>query len=353
MRNNNRTLIILSPGFPKDEADTACLPFLQTFVRSLNKVDPSLKIIVLAFQYPFFVKEYVWENATVIAFNGRNRKKPFKLFLWLRILARVKTLFRRNNVIGIFNLWFGECALVGKWIAKKYRVRSLTWILGQDAKENNKHFRKIKPKPEDLIAMSDFLADHFQKNFKVRPQHVIPLGVDKTLFTDPLPERSIDILGAGSLIPLKQYDVFIRVVTQLAKLQPGIRVVILGEGKERENLQRMIDEHQMTNNIKLGGEISHKETLLMMQRSKIFLHTSAYEGFGTVCAEALYAGCKLVSFVKPMKRAFKNWFIVKTEEEMIFQLEILLEDANAKYERVMVYDSEEIGKEILSLYRSF
>ncbi|MFT3909383.1 MAG: glycosyltransferase [Ferruginibacter sp.] len=351
MKNENKTLLILTPGFPKDEADTACLPFLQTFVRSLNKVDPSLKIIVLAFQYPFFIKEYVWENATVISFNGRNRKKPFKLFLWLRILARVKTLMRRNNVIGVFNLWFGECALVGKWISKKYRVRSITWVLGQDAKENNKYFKKIKPKPGDLIAMSDFLADHFQKNFKVRPQHVIPLGVDKSLFTEPLPERNIDILGAGSLITLKQYDVFIRVVIQLAKLHPGIRTVILGEGKERESLQRMINENEMNNNIKLAGEISHKEALLIMQRSKIFLHPSAYEGFGTVCAEALYAGCKLVSFVKPMKKEFKNWFIVKTEEEMIFQLELLLEDANSIYERVMVYDSEEIGKQILYLYR--
>ena len=47
MKNDAKTLIILSPGFPKDESDTACLPSQQIFVRALNKNFPSLRIFFL------------------------------------------------------------------------------------------------------------------------------------------------------------------------------------------------------------------------------------------------------------------------------------------------------------------
>lgn len=352
MSNESKTLIILTPGFPKDEADSTCLPFLQTFIRSVNRVDPSLNIIVLAFQYPHFSKEYFWEGNKVISFNGRNKGKIYRLLLWIKILKKIKKLTHENNVIGFFNLWLGECALIGKYASKKYRIKSFTWILGQDAKTNNGYIKFIKPNSQSLIAMSDFLADNFEKNFKVRPAHIIPLGIDKNLFTEPLTERNIDILGAGSLIPLKQYDVFIKMVIKLAQKRPGIKTVILGEGKERETLQKMIDENKMSNNIRLAGDTAHKETLALMQRSKIFLHPSSYEGFGTVCAEALYAGAKLISFVKPMNKEFKNWFIVETEVDMLKQLETILNDPNPEYERVMVYDSEAIGREVLSLYNA-
>ncbi|MEO8771628.1 MAG: glycosyltransferase [Ferruginibacter sp.] len=351
MNNVNKTLIILSPGFPKDEADTTCLPFLQTFVRSLNQVDPSLQVIVLAFQYPFTSKEYIWENVNVISFKGRNKGKIHRLFLWSRIWRTIKKLVHQNNVIGFFNLWLGECAWMGRHASKKFGLPSFSWLLGQDAKTDNKYISRIKPNPKSLIAMSDFLADNFEKNFKIRPQHVIPLGVDKNLFTQSFGERPIDILGAGSLIPLKQYDVFIQMVIKLAVKRPHINAVILGEGKERERLQKMINENNVGSNIKLAGEKDHATVLSLMQQSKIFLHPSAYEGFGTVCAEALYAGAKLVSFVKPMKKEFKNWFIVEKEMDMLSQLENLLDDRNAEYERVLVYDSEEIGREVLSLYK--
>ncbi|MEO6668592.1 MAG: glycosyltransferase [Ferruginibacter sp.] len=352
MNSNDKTLIILSPGFPKDEADTTCLPFLQTFVRSLGHADPTLKIIVLAFQYPFVSKEYVWENVTVIAFNGRNRGKLHRLLLWARVWRRIKKLLQQNNVIGFFNLWLGECALMGKHAAKKSGLPSFTWILGQDAKANNNYIIRIKPNPRSLIAMSDFLADSFEINFKIRPQHVIPLGIDKRLFPPMLAERPIDILGAGSLIPLKQYEVFIQMIVKLAVKRRGIKAVIVGEGNERERLQKMIDENSAGSNIELAGEKNHATVLSMMQQSKIFLHPSNYEGFSGVCSEALYAGVKVVSYTRAMKKDFKNWFVVETEMQMLKQLEDLLDYPNPEYERVLVNDSEETGRAVLALYTS-
>ena len=52
-RMDIKRLVILTPGFPKDETDTTCIPFLQDFILELNDQYPSLKIDILAFDYPF------------------------------------------------------------------------------------------------------------------------------------------------------------------------------------------------------------------------------------------------------------------------------------------------------------
>ncbi|NNU33983.1 hypothetical protein HK413_07125 [Mucilaginibacter sp. S1162] len=68
-----KTLIILTPGFPKDEKDTARLPDRQIFVRILNETYPDLNIVVITFQYPSEAAEYSWNGIKVIALGGKNK----------------------------------------------------------------------------------------------------------------------------------------------------------------------------------------------------------------------------------------------------------------------------------------
>ena len=73
MSRTNRTLIILTPGFPENEADTVCLPLQQAFIKALKETDPGLDIIVLSFHYPYVKKKYNWFDIRVIAFGGKNK----------------------------------------------------------------------------------------------------------------------------------------------------------------------------------------------------------------------------------------------------------------------------------------
>ena len=57
MKKKLDTLVILSPGFAANEADTTCLPPMQLFVKALKEICPGLNIIVIAFQYPFFADD--------------------------------------------------------------------------------------------------------------------------------------------------------------------------------------------------------------------------------------------------------------------------------------------------------
>ena len=175
-----------------------------------------------------------------------------------------------------------------------------------------------------MVALSDFVAREFHKNHGITPYRVIPTGIDPELF-DPTPvDKDIDILGAGSLIPLKNYELFLHTIHLCKKKLPGIKAVICGKGPEEKRLRELIRIFNLEENVCLAGEKEHPEVLRHMQRAKVFLHTSSYEGFGAVCIEALYAGAKVISFVEPMDRKIPDWHIVKSSREMIRKiLEIL------------------------------
>ena len=350
MTDKPNALIILTPGFPENEADSTCIPPQQIFVKALKENNPQLKIIVLTFIYPFFSARYQWHGIDVISFGGKNKGKVYRKLMGMRVWAELKKLNQQHQVVGMLSFWLGKCAYIGSWFAEKYHLKHYTWILGQDAKAGNKYVKWIKPKGRSLIALSDFIVAEFYKNYGISPQQVIPVGIDTSLFEKNISERDIDIIGAGSFIPLKQYDIFIEVIKLLKKYFPQIKTCICGDGPEMIHLRTMIEIMDLEDNIKLLGRQSHTEVLALMQRSKIFLHTSNYEGFGAVCLEALYAGAQVISFVKPMQANIDNWHIVANKGEMLQILTNILQNPRIEHRSILPYAIHDNAKAAMKLF---
>jgi len=317
MNNSLPTILILTPGFPKDEADNNCLPLQQTLLRAVKKEYPFQKIIVLSFQYPYQSAEYTWHGIPVISMGGRNKGGFHRLLLWKRIRKRLKRLKTENHITGVMSFWCGEAAYIGKRFAETQNIQWYCWILGQDARKENHYVKRINPPADALVALSNFIADEFERNHGIRPANYLVPGIEEPDRNKPLPKKDIDIVGAGSLIPLKQFGLFIDIIAEIKKSFKNIKVVIAGDGPERFRLQCRINEKGLGENITLAGEIEHTAVLSLMERSRLFLHTSSYEGFGMVCIEALYAGCQVISFTRPMKATIPNWYIVSGKTEMI------------------------------------
>ena len=345
-----KTFIILSPGFPKNETDSTCLPFLQNFVVELNNQFPTIEIVVLAFDYPFVAKEYSWYNTQVFSFNGWQKKILGKLLKWRSVWRRLGEYKKNAEVIGLLSLWCGECAYIATLFSRSNKLLHYCWVLGQDARPGNKYVKRIGPRGGDLIAISDFIQKEFEKNYSIRPLRVIPVGIksDKKGLTDK--KRDIDIMGAGSLITLKRYDLLIEVVYEISKYFPEIQVVIAGKGPEMESLKKMVATLGLEKNITLSGEISHAEVLEMMTRTKVFLHPSNYEGLSAVCLEALQAGCHLISFVRSLENNFDQWYIVESKEEMIAKTKLLLGNPTLQFEPTRTFTIEECVRRVMSLY---
>jgi glycosyltransferase involved in cell wall biosynthesis len=350
MKLKTDTLIILIPGFPANEADSSCLPAQQALVRSLNALFPALQVKLIAFQYPFRDDVYRWHGNEVLPLNGQNRGRIHRLLTWLRAWRTFRKIKRKQTVTGILSCWLGECALVGQLLAKRYRLPHLTWLLGQDALPGNRFARLLHPRAVTLAAISDQLAENYFRTYGVRPAHVIPNGIDPSVFGEMLMPRDIDILGAGSLISLKQYDIFIDIVVAIKKQRPQLRVVLCGDGPQKEELQGMIRQYQLHDTVLLTGELKHEEILRHMQRSRVFLHPSSYEGFSGACLEALYAGAEVVSFLQPMHAWIRKWHVVPDVASAVITIEQLLLQVPADHGPVLPFHMHDSARGLMEVF---
>jgi glycosyltransferase involved in cell wall biosynthesis len=174
--------------------------------------------------------------------------------------------------------------------------------------------------------------------------------VSTAIFPAGPQERTIDILGAGSLIPLKRYDLFLEVIDKLRVSFPNLRVVLCGKGPEKARLLRRLGQGALHRHVTLLDEVPHAQVLALMQQSRIFLHTSAYEGFAAVCAEALYAGAQVVSFCQPIHQPIPQWHIVGSEAELIDLLADLLNNKELSHEKVLPFAMETACSRIMALF---
>jgi glycosyltransferase involved in cell wall biosynthesis len=341
-----KTLVIISPGFPSDEGDSTCLPAQQNFIKAVNRNFPLLKIKIIALQYPYRKDRYTWFGNTVISLNG----KSFSLFkrplLWIKTYLRLREFEKQNNVCGVLSFWCQETALIGRLFARRNKLLHKIWIKGQDARRRNFFVRWIRPTGDELVALSDFLASEFNRNHHILPAHTIPNGIDINLYKLFEGRKDIDILGVGSLIPLKQFTLFIQVVSRLVKSKPDLMAMLAGDGNERKKIEELIESNGLRKNITLTGELPHGDVIELMQRSRILLHPSSYEGYSTVCLEALYAGCHVVSFVAAEKEPVRHWHIVDNVNEMTFRCGELLQDSRTS-ERVLVHDMNDTARKMV------
>ena len=203
------------------------------------------------------------------------------------------------------------------------------------------------------MAMSPFLADEFYKNHKIKPQFIVPNALDPEMFAPNAGvAKDIDILGAGSFEPLKQYDVFTRVVKSLADAFPALQARHCGMGRERKKIEALVSQLALQKNLQLLGERTHKEVLQLMQRAKIFLHTSSYEGFSTVCLEALNAGAHVISFCYPLHQPVRHWHVVHSEKEMLEKAAEILQNRDTEYTPVLLYRMAGSAKMVMELFHA-
>ncbi|MCX6319066.1 MAG: glycosyltransferase [Bacteroidetes bacterium] len=324
MTDKPASIIFLTPGFPKDESDSTCLPLQQALVKELSRNNPAIRITVVSIQYPFEEKTYTWNGITVMAAGGRNKSGISRRNTWRRTKNLLASIHAHHTILGIISCWCDEAALLGKEFADNHGLAHWCWICGQDARAENRMVKKINPRPTELVALSDFINEEFARNHGIIPAYTIYPGVDTSLFSTDPGTRVIDLLAAGSLIPLKQWLLFIEIVAALVPRFPALRAAICGDGSERKQLEKAISKAGISNSVILTGEIPHDELIQLMQRSKILAHTSSYEGFGMVQAEALFAGAQVVSFVKPVKQNIPGWHITSSVDEMKNKIEELL-----------------------------
>lgn len=154
-----------------------------------------------------------------------------------------------------------------------------------------------------IIAVSRHTRDDLVENYGINKNliHIIhnPIDLDKINFlssesiSDELFNENVPIiLSVGRLSKEKGIEFLLRAFSRIEQ-KTNARVVILGEGKENANLNKLSKELGINKKVYFLG--FKDNPYKYMKRSSVFVLPSLYEGFGVVLIEAMACDIPIVA----------------------------------------------------------
>jgi glycosyltransferase involved in cell wall biosynthesis len=164
--------------------------------------------------------------------------------------------------------------------------------------------RWLYPRADGIVAVSNGVADDLNRNYGI-PRERITV-IHNPVVTEELVARSREpldhpwfavddppvLLAVGRLTRQKDYPTLLRAFKHL-RGERRARLVILGEGEEREALERSIRELGIAEDVQLLGFVENPYSY--MRQARLLVLSSAWEGFGNVLVEAMACGTPVVS----------------------------------------------------------
>jgi glycosyltransferase involved in cell wall biosynthesis len=134
--------------------------------------------------------------------------------------------------------------------------------------------------------------------------HVIPCGVDGTVFTLPPADVERDphqILFVGAVRPVKGLDVLLRAMHILARQGREETLVVIGDSyfgsyvKARRDAESLVGELGLGRRVTFLAGMDQKDVARFMQQSAVLVSSSRRETLGMVLVEALACGTPVVA----------------------------------------------------------
>jgi glycosyltransferase involved in cell wall biosynthesis len=156
-----------------------------------------------------------------------------------------------------------------------------------------------------LPRLFDRCADHVSVSpvatNAVRGAHVLPPGVDTTLFTPPAhgSERVRRVLYVGRVERTSRWkglQVLIESLPRLREEAPGARLEVVGTGDDVPHLQRLARRHGVGDLVEWRGAVAHRDLPEHYRRAAVTVLPSLTESesFGIALVEAMSSGCPVV-----------------------------------------------------------
>jgi glycosyltransferase involved in cell wall biosynthesis len=167
------------------------------------------------------------------------------------------------------------------------------------------HFmRWLYPRADGVVAVSAGVADDLARSIELPRERiavvynpVVSDAMTSLSETVPLHPWVADgkvpiVLAVGRLVVQKDFGTLVRAFAAVRKLCEA-RLLILGEGPLRPQLEAMVEQLGLQDAVSLPGFVDNP--FAFMRRADLFVLSSAWEGLGNVLIEAMVCGTPVVS----------------------------------------------------------
>lgn len=236
--------------------------------------------------------------------------------------ALLKKFLRQDLIVEVHGDWENA-----PFLSKKRRLR---WL--------QKRFIPVLAKfslrtADKIRAISQFTKNKALKISGPKPCFVFPTFTDIDSF---LQEKLVTfenfILFVGALEKVKGVDILIEAFFGLVKEFPYFKLVIIGAGSEKKNLEFRVKNLELGKRVEFQGRLSLEETENIMKHCYCLVLPSVSEGLGRVLIEAMALGKPVIGSkvggIPDLIKHGQNGFLfeVGKAKELTERLKILLEN---------------------------
>jgi glycosyltransferase involved in cell wall biosynthesis len=150
-----------------------------------------------------------------------------------------------------------------------------------------------------IVAVSQYVKRTILENYPtIDPNKIIVIhgGVAPSPYLKeetPNPHGQM-ILSVGPLIPLKGHRYTIEAMGKIVKIFPHLKLVIVGEGGEKNHLVTQVEKAGLQKVIQFVDFLPYDQLLKLIPLSKVFVLPSWAEGLGMVYLEAMSMGIPVI-----------------------------------------------------------
>lgn len=155
-----------------------------------------------------------------------------------------------------------------------------------------KHYKKAKT---HFIACSNGALNFYEQNIRLGKEmvHVLPNAIPLNV-NPPADIQSVSkLINVGTLSDVKNQLFLLEVIHKISTTNSAIHLTILGEGSNREALEKRIDELNISNQVSMPGNVNNVEEI--MCEHHLYVHSSKHEGLPMVFIEALNCNLPIVT----------------------------------------------------------
>jgi len=236
----------------------------------------------------FYIHRIAWPKIRIIG-----------VFLfWLQIFLKIRTI--KPDIVQVQAISIGIPAFLAKKILK---IPYIVWGRGSDVYLPGR-FMRITSKPilydaDAVLALTEDMRQKM-KGIVDREIFVVPNGINLEQFTggsSPIAKENgvKNILFVGRLHPVKGVQYLIRAMVNVLEEIPDARLILVGDGEERGNLEALSVQLGVQKSVQFVGVVPHEKVHTYMQHADAFVLPSLSEGFPGVILEAMACGLPVIA----------------------------------------------------------